>query len=193
MQNLSLGDYKGSRDTLQGALGGQYAPLSEIMNATTNYAAMGLKNIGALNLDKQHEAETLHNALQQRYYEDQLAQDAIDRKLTLEGEMASGEEDAMLEHAQHMYSLLSPEDQAKNAGWLLTMKANKGKGSPAYRKGRMAWNSEHGTDEALSLIKAQSAAAQKLPSEPPAPAPKASKQNEPKKPSRLHSAGRTKI
>jgi len=165
MQNISLGDYKGGRDTLQGALTGQYTPLNETMNAAAAYGVNALGSIGKRMLEEQTSAHTLHNALEQKSYEDQLAQDAIQRKIGMEGEAAGGEEDAMIAHAEHMFSLLSPEDQAKNAGWLAGMKRNRGRGTPLERIGRNKWNSEHGTDEATSLIKAQAAAAKKVPTD----------------------------
>jgi len=164
MQNISLGDYRGGRDTLQGALGEQYAPLNDVMAAAMNYGNTGLASVGKRLAEKQASADTLHNALAQKQYEDQLMQEATNRKVDMEGEVAGGEEDAMIAHAEHMYSLLSPEDQAKNAGWLNGMRSNRGNGTALQRIGRNKWNAEHGTDEALSLIKAQAAAAQKTPS-----------------------------
>jgi hypothetical protein len=165
MQNISLGDYKGGRDTLQGALGEQYTPLNEIMNTAMNFGNTGLASIGKRLLEEQTADDTLHNVLAQKGYEDQLAQEGVQRKIAMEGEAAGGEEDAMIAHAEHMFSLLSPEDQAKNAGWLAGMKANRGRGTPLERIGRNKWNSEHGTDEATSLIKAQAAAAKKVPTD----------------------------
>ena len=179
MQNISLGDYKGGRDTLQTALGMKYDPLDSIMAATTAYAKEGLSNIGARDLYEQHDAATLGSALQQLDYKNEIEQQNLQgvrsQNLADTSEVLGGAEESMLQHAEHVFSLMSPDDQAKNLPWLDALRKSRGRGSVLERKGRLGWNEEHGTDNPFALARLTAAGAQKLPTDPKAPAAKTQK------------------
>jgi hypothetical protein len=167
MQNISLGDYKSGRDTLQGALGAQYTPLNETMTAATNYGVSALNSIGKRLLEHQAANDTLHSALAQKQYEHEISQqDIIDKHNMLmndEGEMISGAEEAMLGHNKRVIGMMSPEDQAKFEPYLKSLSDTMGKGTVLQRKGRMAYEVERNIDDPFAQARLQAAAAKQLP------------------------------
>lgn len=167
MQNISLGDYKGGRDTLQTTLGQQYQPLNDIMGAAAAYAKEGLGNIGSRELYRQHDAATLHAALTQKTLENQLAnQDLLQKyamRLSDEGEVISGEEEAMLAHNRRVIGMMSPEDQRKFAPYIQSLSDAMGTGSILRRKGRLAYNAERNIDDPFAQARLQAAAAKPVP------------------------------
>lgn len=176
MQNISLGDYKGGRDTLQTAMGMKYEPLDSIMATSAALAKEGMSGISSRELYKQHDAATLHaamiahqNSLDIEDYKDSLLGQREEQKRyqtnSDESEVLSGEEEAALEHAKHVFSLMSPEDQAANLPWLQQMHATMGKGSVAKRKGRMAYSITNNLNDPLALAALTAARAKRFPNQ----------------------------
>lgn len=155
-------------------MGMKYDPLENVMATSAALAKEGMSGVSSRELYKQHDAATLHaammahqNALQLEDYKDALLgqreAQKHDQTMADESEALSGEEEAALQHATHVFSLMSPEDQAANLPWLQQMHATMGKGSVAKRKGRMAYSSMYNLNDPLALAALTAARAKRLP------------------------------
>lgn len=152
MQQLSLGDYRGNRDTLEAALGQQYSPLQAVQGTAGAMAQQGLGGASKRLSMRQGEADLLSRMIAYKDFEGRMLADADgqkdEREMSEAGEMLGGREDAMTDWFNNVLQSYAPDSpefrQAKRA---LDMIAQRKRGGLARDKGYLDYVEEYGINE----------------------------------------------
>jgi hypothetical protein len=161
MQQLQLGDYKGSRDTLQAALGQDYAPLTGAMQMAGGMAQQGLSGVSARGLRRQMAEDNLSTQMGVAQMNAYNAQGVEERKDADTAEGNQGREAAMLDWAGNVLQSYAPDSpEYKQAKRTIDMIVGRKKGGTAHDTSYLDYVEEYGINDPFSQGTLGSLAAQ---------------------------------
>ena len=151
MQQLKLGDYQGSRDTLQAALGQDYAPLTGAMQMAGGMAQQGLSGVSARGLRRQMAGDSLAAQMAVGAFNAENAQALEGRK---EADVAEGNqcrEAAMLDWATNVLQSYAPDSgEYKQAKRTIDMISGRKKGSTSHDTSYLDYVEDYGINDPFS-------------------------------------------
>jgi hypothetical protein len=155
MQQLSLGDYRGNRDTLEAALGQQYSPLQGVQGMAQGMAQQGLSGVSRRLSMRQGEADLLARTLAIKDFEAQMLSDANSQKgeqdMADASEMLGGREAAMMDWANNVLQSYDPNSpEFKQAKRTIDMLSNRKRGGLAADKGYLDYIEEYDINNPIS-------------------------------------------
>jgi hypothetical protein len=160
MQQLSLGDYRGNRDTLQAALGQEYSPLSGAMATNSAMAQQGMAGVSKRLSMRQGEADLLSRMIAYKDFEGRMlaeAQKAMEAEAEGEaemaqaGEMLGGREAAMVDWFGNVLQSYQPDSpEYKQAKRAMDMITGRKRGGLAADKGYLDYIEEYGINEPVN-------------------------------------------
>ncbi len=148
MQQLSLGDYRGSRDTLQAALGQDYSPLQGVQGMAQGMAQQGLAGISKRAAMRQGEADSLAKLMAIEDFKARMLGEAQGQKdaeeESMAGEYLAGREGAMMDWANNVIQSYDPNSpEFKQAKRTIDMLSSRQRGGAAREKGYLEYVDEY--------------------------------------------------
>ena len=151
MQQLKLGDYQGSRDTLQAALGQDYAPLQGAMQMAGGMAQQGLSGISARALRRQMAEDSLSSQMGLAQMNAYNAQGVEERKDADIAEGNEGREAAILDWAGNVLQSYAPDSpEYKQAKRTIDMIGGRKKGGTDFDSNYLDYLEEYGINDPFS-------------------------------------------
>lgn len=151
MQQLKLGDYQGSRDTLQAALGQDYAPLAGAMQMAGGMAQQGLAGVSARGLRRQMAGDSLASQMAVGEFNAENAEALEGRKDADIAEGNEGREAAILDWATNVLQSYAPDSgEYKQAKRTIDMIGGRKKGGTSFDSNYLDYLEEYGINDPFS-------------------------------------------
>ena len=151
MQQLKLGDYQGSRDTLQAALGQDYAPLTGAMKMAGGMAEQGLAGASARGLRRQMAEDNLSTQMGVAQMNAYNAEGVEERKDADIAEGNEGREAAMLDWATNVLQSYAPDSgEYKQAKRTIDMIIGRKKGNTSHDTSYLDYLEDYGINDPFS-------------------------------------------
>ncbi len=155
MQQLSLGDYKGNRDTLNAALAQDNPTLQGAMGMASGMAQQGLSGVSRRLGMRQAEADSLSKTLALEEFRGRMMQDVGDEELAAKEQYMSdemgGREAAMMDWSQNVLQSYAPDSpEYKQAVRTIKMLSDRSRKSMSHDKGYLDYIEEYGINDPIS-------------------------------------------